>query len=294
MISILIPIYNFQVASLVKDLLQQAESAEVPFEIRCYDDGSVPSVKEVNRPLQHLPGVVYKELPLNLGRSKIRNLLANEAKYEYLLFMDCDSKVVKADYIKCYLDKISSDAVISGGRIYKSIAPSDPALKLHWAFGKHREEIPAEQRALDPYRSFMTNNYLIPKSIALDTPFEEQLNQYGHEDTLFGMHLKEKGVPIMHIDNPLEHIGLEQHSIFLEKTKKSIENLWLLYRQGQPLETKLLDTYLTLHQFGLKTLARKTLYFLHPRILDNLMSEYPRLLFLDLYKLKTLLEVAKV
>ncbi|MBK9012976.1 MAG: hypothetical protein IPM82_02230 [Saprospiraceae bacterium] len=66
----------------------------------------------------------------------------------------------------------------------------------------------------------MTNNFLIPRQLFLEIQFDETLRQYGHEDTLFGMELARRQVPIVHIDNPLEHIGLEPVDVFLRKTEQ--------------------------------------------------------------------------
>ena len=59
--------------------------------------------------------------------------------------------------------------------------------------------------------------------------FNEELRQYGHEDTLMGYQLKKAGIDILHIDNGLVHEGLEINREFLNKTKLGIENLSKLY-----------------------------------------------------------------
>ena len=293
MLSILIPIYNFKVVELVETLLKQAKGAGVPFEICCFDDGSVARFKIQNSRLNAYPQVIYRELPQNVGRSKIRNLLAQKAAYPYLLFMDCDSRVVKADYIQSYTKHLPSEKVLYGGRSYASQVPNNPDLALHWLFGTKREAASPEKRTQEPYESFMTNNFLIPKQLFQKIRFDERLVQYGHEDTLFGYQLKEAGVSILHLDNPLEHIGLEETEVFLRKVNKSVENLWYLYQNGMPLPTKLMKTFLLLKKYRISSFAQFCLKRLEPSIYLNLNSGTPNLRYLDFFKLICLFRAEK-
>ncbi|MEM9260646.1 MAG: hypothetical protein AAGA62_13425, partial [Bacteroidota bacterium] len=64
---------------------------------------------------------------------------------------------------------------------------------------------------------------------------------YGHEDTLWGQQLAKAGVGILHIDNPVTHLGLETSGVFLEKQHRAIHNLRLLKKQTPHLRTRLID-----------------------------------------------------
>lgn len=88
-LSICIPIYNQNVTPLVNELRAQALRADCQFEILLMDDAST-RYKEANSRLCELEGVRFIGLEKNVGRSVIRNKLADEAFYDYLLFMDCD------------------------------------------------------------------------------------------------------------------------------------------------------------------------------------------------------------
>ncbi len=57
----------------------------------------------------------------------------------------------------------------------------------------------------------------------------EELKQYGYEDTLLSDQLKKAGIDIVHIDNGLVHEGLETNKEYLSKTKAGIENLSRLF-----------------------------------------------------------------
>jgi glycosyltransferase involved in cell wall biosynthesis len=295
MLSILIPIFNFNVVAFVTDLQQQALACEIDFEIICVDDCSAEQFKNENKALKAIEGVVYEELPKNIGRSKIRNLLAEKANYNNLLFLDCDSATVDNQFIKRYIQNISDNAVIYGGRCYEKNAPANNKEYFRWWYGVQRETISVENRKKQPYNSFMTNNFLIPKSIFMEIKLDETLKGYGHEDTLFGLELKQKNIPIIHIDNPLCHIGLECFEDYLTKTEEGISNLKLLIDSKKVDESvKLYRFYLLLKKFGV---ASKVLnYFSKNKqeILQKLQENEPNLRWFDLYKLGYLISLTKV
>ncbi len=285
MLSILIPVYNYDITALVKDLHVQGEACRVPFEIICLDDGSSSKFKTINSNINNSKSVTYEELSQNLGRSRIRNKLAEKASYEYLLFMDCDSKVVSDHYLKAYLDRLQPNTLLYGGRCYQKTAPNEANLMLHWKYGTEREAKSAEERQLSPYHSFMTNNFLVPKKLFDTIKFDESLVQYGHEDTLFGLELMKKGIPILHFGNPLEHTGLEQSKVFLNKTKQALENLNALYKENKGIQTRLLTYYHKLQRWGLHRFLNLLNLVAGKLINNNLVSPNPSLFLFDFYKL---------
>lgn len=256
------------------------------------DDASDEAWHAMNRDLLGLPLVKYIELAENAGRSRIRNMLCQQASYPWLLFVDCDSMPPDQLFLQRYLQAARQEAVICGGRSYLPQPPPDET-HLHWWYGSRREVHPAVVRNLHPYHSFMTNNFMVPKKILDHIPFSELINGYGHEDTLFGYELKKKGIPVLHIDNPLLHTGLQTRLEFLQKTQQGISNLWRIHtHMGKPLEfasmVRLLKTYNRLERLGLsKAFCTLTSPFL-PYMQKNLWGNKPRLYYLDLYKLRLL------
>lgn len=285
MISVLIPVYNFDVRPLVESLARQCSALGLPWEIVCLDDGSTEAFRSMNRSLQAIPGVRYEELSQNVGRSAIRNRLAERAAFPYLLFMDCDSAVVRPDFMAQYAAHCRSDAVLYGGRVYAAEPPGNADFLLHWTVGKAREEWSAERRAKRPWHAFMTNNFLIPKEIFQSIRFDERLREYGHEDTLFGMELERRQVPVLHLDNPLEHIGLESAEVFLRKSELAVRNLLWLREQGIVLPTRLLTLSRLLEKAGLRRLLRFVLSRWEAYFRRNLLSDKPVLRYLDALKL---------
>jgi len=292
MLSICIPIYNYDVRRLVKELHLQAEKTSYPYEILLIDDASDEKFREMNQAID-LETVRYIQLNENIGRSKIRNCLAEEAKYSCLLFMDCDSAVASPQYIENYIRFFDSQTICCGGRIYEDKKPADSTY-LRWKYGVARECTPAAERRKDPNAGFQTNNFLIHRNIFEKVKFNEELDGYGHEDTLFGLELKGKGIIIQHTDNPLIHLGLESASNFLKKTENGIANLHkveLILREKYPEyvnHSRLMRSKLFLQKFHFSGIASILFRIMRNPMKNNLLSKKPSLFIFDLYRLGAL------
>lgn len=287
MISILIPVYNFDIRIYINELYSQAVKLNISYEILIVDDASNEKYRLLNKNLINLSGVKYIQLQKNMGRSKIRNYLTEKSKYNYLLFTDCDSEIPNKNFIKKYVDICKNEITACGGTIYQSEKPKNSDLFLRWYYGIHRESTSYTERNKIPNRSFMTANFLISKSIFKKIKFDEKITQYGHEDTLFGYELKKIGINIIHINNPLIHKGLEPNEIFINKTEKSIKSLkYIIENYDYPNlydDIKLLKIYKKIYLF--KSVIKFLFFLLKPLIKKNLKSKNPKLFLFDFYKL---------
>lgn len=279
MLSILIPIYNEDIRLLVKTLSHQCQFIDgLDYEIILYDDGSELKYQELNEDILHLPYIIYKVMPKNLGRARIRNLLAFQAKGNRLLFIDGDSGILKKDFIKDYLTL--NDKIIFGGRIYPPKC-SHPDYLLHWKYGTLIESKSAESRKKLPYLSFMSNNFLIDKSIFIDHLFDETIDGYGYEDLAFAERLKRNNISITHINNEVVHLGIEHNDTYLKKIEKAIHNLNALHQKGMIMDTKLIQYYNKYK--GLISILPTTK--MGSLLKQNLLGKNPNLNYLQLYKL---------
>lgn len=295
MLSILIPIYNFDVRNFVYDLHKYAEKTGEVYEIILVDDASDTNYRELNKELQSLSNTEYIQLNSNIGRSGIRNFLVEKSNFEYLFFADCDSMIHNKDFIKKYTEHCKGKVVICGGRIYEEEKPFCSKEYLRWYYGKKRESKTADERNKFPNRSFMTNNYVISKSIHNAVKFDEKISQYGHEDTLFGIELKRKGINIKHINNSLIHIGLEKNTDFISKTKKGIDNLSYLINNYNYSELYEDIKLLRIYKKSLSLSFFIILFFnIIKKIIElNLKSRYPLIKLFDFYKLGYLHTIRK-
>ena len=288
MLSVCIPVYNCNVQNLVTTLLNQLNKHNILYEIILIDDASQAEYRKEN---QKLAAGTVKYIPKknNIGRSKIRNLFLHYAKYEYLLFLDCDSIIVHDAFIDRYLSAINKNTgIVCGGRTYGK-KPENKKYLLRYTFGLKRECISAEQRNKAAYRSFFSNNFLIRKDIFQNHPFNEKIKGYGHEDTFFSYVLKRNNIPVKHIDNPVQHDFDESNKEFLQKTEQAVNNLIFISEHIADSDfyqyVKLLNTYFKLKKQGFERILRICAgLFLQP--ISFILIRTGRNLFLfDLYKL---------
>lgn len=293
MLSILIPVYNWNVSVLTRGLHDQLSATNSPFEIIIMDDASDDDSVEINKKLADLSHTSYIRHEVNQGRSRVRNDLAARAKYPYLLFIDSDAALPCHHYIQNYIDVIKKNIndeamVVLGGVAYRK-GKSDKKFSLRLHFGRKREEIPATIRNKTPYRSFTPFNLLISKSVFDSVSFNEFFTTYGNEDTLFGMHLRENRINVFHINNPLYHEGLDENEVYMQKIEASIENLLQLIKNKMASDSfiqdyRLLKTYYILKNRGIIFFV-DSIFSFSGNAIRRYLLRFPNLFLLDFYKL---------
>ena len=285
MLSILIPVYNTNVTKLVNSLYKQCSSQKMAFEILVFDDCSEAKYKEKNKSLASLFGVNYLELKENLGRAKIRNWLVKSARYEHVLFLDSDSKLIGRSFIKSYMEHFGKADAIVGGRIYTKKQPKAKSKYLHWLYGTKKESKKAKVRNRDSANYFHTNNFLARRAILDQVKFNEEIQGYGYEDLAFGHIITTCEMSILHIDNPVIHTGLETNKIFLEKAENAIRNLIEYEYQGIIVDTRLQRYVGYLKRMGIEPQVYQFLSKRADKYKEKLLNNEGKLWQLALWKM---------
>ena len=222
MLSVLIPTYNYNAFTLVKELHKQLQKSNVLFEIICMDDGSKSELNKYNEEINALAHAKFIALKENIGRS----------------------------------------AVLCGG--IKYIETDENKKLLRYKYGVNYEEIKFEKRKEQAYKFFFTSNFLIFKDVFKRVQFEEKLKKYGKEDLLFSLNLKAKNYKVVHLENEVYHLGLDDDVAFVLKTKQAMENIAFLVQQSfvSNKEGNLLKTVNYIKLFGFSNIVgRLSPYF---------------------------------
>ena len=284
MLSILIPTYNYDCTRLVRDLQSQAERAAIDYEIVVADDASpLKECRERVREINAWPHCRLIELEKNLGRARIRNRLADEARFEWLLFMDSDAEVISDSFIVDYLRHTDAD-VVCGGLCHADALPS-PEVSLRYAYEKRADKKRAACfRAQHPYEQFITFCFMVRASVFHSIRFDDSITEYGHEDTLFGVELERRKANMRHIDNPMRQGGIETNTEFIDKTRAALRNLVLMEGNLQN-HSSLLRLYGVLHRVRMDGCVARWFSRREGWLMARLMEPTPQLRLFFIYKL---------
>ncbi len=289
MLSVLIPTYNYNVVPLVLELQKQCLECNIIFEILVFDDGSKLFLDE-NQKINSVENCRFEVLEKNIGRSAIRNLLAKKAKFNSLLFLDTDTIPIDNHFIKNYISQINEDEkVVYGGIKYPKEKPKKSQI-LRWKYGNSREALPVEKRQENPYLSLLTLNFLIHKNIFSTVSFNETIPNLRHEDTLFSYNLKQQKIKVLHIENPVFHLGLDDFEVAIKKENESILGLkYLIDHQLLPTDyVRLSKIAAEIDKLNLNFAFAIFYKITKPYFLKNIASNNPSLFIFDLYRLGNL------
>ena len=286
-ISILIPTYNYLVYPLVKELQSQALLLNTPFEIIVVNDAS-KLYNEQNLALSKLENVHYIQLENNLGRTKVRQLLAQKANFDWLLFMDADVIPKKSSFLDIFLQTLDTNKMqcVFGGISYQEELPHKN-YALRWYYGRKREHLSLSIRNKNPYVTINSGCFLIQKSIFNSINEKlSQIDRYGL-DLYFKELLKQESVSVKHIDNEVIHLGLESSEHYIKKSLEAVETLYFLEKNKYIKENEypLQKTFISLKKYHLIKITHGV-YALSKKWMEkNLKSTMPNLRVFDFYRL---------
>lgn len=285
MLSILIPIYNYNAFPLVEELYKQCCECEIVFEILCQDDASKSPHNNTNENINSFPNCSFVSLEKNLAHRENRNLLAKMAKYDYLLFLDGDSIIRNSNYIRNYIKNLAAFDIVYGGRLHPENCPSESQI-LRWKYGKFIEDKLAIERKKAPFKCLLFNNTIIKKECFNSVKFDSKILLYGHDDTQLSYQLSLLKPSIKHIDNQVEHGDIDSNEVYVKKTKSSIKSLLLLFgtKKIDSHYVTLLQLYVFLKKTRLTLLASLFYRIFKTTMTKNLVSKNPSLFVYNIFR----------
>ena len=290
MLSILIPTYNMNCLCLITDLQKQCEELQAQYgesfdyEILVADDASTDeSIVNKNEMMEYLPNCEYIRMESNVGRVSLRNWLITNSHFDYVLFIDADAEVISDDFLLMYWEARQQNSVIVGGIKTPTSAQRGHELRLKYELAAEQQRT-LSYRLEYPYDFFSTFNVMFHRAVLEQVVFDERITEYGYEDAMMGVQLAQINVPVIHIDNPLLHTGINDNHSFLTNSEAALR---MLNRLGAPMTKKarVALTYNKVNKMGIGALLRAFFRINKGWMRKNLLSHHPSLFIFNLYKL---------
>jgi hypothetical protein len=286
MLSILIPTYNYNVVPLVLELYKQCLECEIDFEIIVFSDGGILFENE-NLNVREFSNCKYISSTINIGRTQARKTLSNNAKYNLLLFLDADVFPTTNNFIKNYIDTISSNDydVIMGGCSYK-IESLRKENNLRYFYGVKREQQTALKRNQKKYAYVLSGNMIIKKNVFEEVNYKEVTKYYGM-DIFLSYNLMINRNSVFHIDNSTFHFGLENDTVFFDKCLSSLKSRKETLLDMPRIEeiNSLLKYYKILKKYRLLPIAIVCFRIFRPILKKLILNKNPNLQCFDFYRL---------
>jgi glycosyltransferase involved in cell wall biosynthesis len=225
-LSVLIPFFRDDPRPLLVALDAEAARLDGQVEIVVLDDAGGDAalsthVAETVAALRAPARLI--QLATNEGRARGRNRLAAAARADHLLFLDSDMLPDRPDFLSAYLALLPANpAVVVGGfSVAQCVAAKDQA--LHRAMAARADCLPAAVRGLTPEKYVFTSNLMVRRDVFDAEAFDEGFCGWGWEDVEWGARVSRR-FPVLHIDNPATHLGLDTPAVLAGKYEQSVQN----------------------------------------------------------------------
>lgn len=226
-LSVLIPFLRDDPRPLLAALDTEAAPLDSAVELVVLDDGTADAA--LTAALNDV--VAAMALPVRLitltaneGRSIGRNRLASAARGRTLLFLDSDMRPDTPDFLGRWaaLVRDTDPAVAFGGFSLKQ-APTDRKFALHRAMATKGECLDHIERSKAPEKYVYTSNLLVRRDVFDSEAFDPAFSGWGWEDVEWAMRVSRR-FPVVHVDNPATHMGLDTAADLARKYEQSAPN----------------------------------------------------------------------
>ncbi len=222
--------YNHDPGDILRSLVSQVEQSMQNIEIWLWDDGSGSEFRTALLVLKSsLPQdfITWRLENDNIGRARMRQKIIDHSANGWMVSLDSDMEPANDFVFRMISDLTDRNAIYVGEHYYPEQRPGANFL-LHWYYGRKRE-LPALKS--DPYDHFSTAIFAWHGFRTGNISFYTLLTGYGHEDTMFGLMLARKKIPVRTAGMRAIHRGLNTHEDFLKKQLDAVHNLSMVRSQ---------------------------------------------------------------
>lgn len=224
-LSVLIPFFKDDASALLRAL--DRETTTHPVEILIYDDGTGDA--ELTNAMSAVVNDCQGAVRLitnseNQGRSAARNALCDNARADWVLFLDADMLPAKSDFLQSYLTLMSTaDADVIFGGFQVEPKAENPDRDIHRALSEVSDCLSLAQRQAAGPQYVASSNLCVRRNVLAQQPFDGGFSGWGWEDSEWAARVS-KHFKLVHADNPAIHLGLETTDTMLRRFATSGAN----------------------------------------------------------------------
>lgn len=228
-LSVITPFHRYDASPLLERM--RAPPAGVEFIL--LDDGSQSAAL-----LARIADAAYKlGAPVriivwdkNRGRAAARNRLIDETRGAYVLMLDADMLPDEPDFLQRWLDvaDLQAPQAAFGGLSLRHVTATALTALHHDMFARS-DCRPAIERQHSPAQFTASSNLMVRRSFLADHPFDNAFVGWGFEDVEWALRANAHA-PVLHVDNPATHAGLDDVETLLRKSTQAGPNFARLAR----------------------------------------------------------------
>lgn len=226
-LSVLMPFLRDDPRDLLRLLDREAAQVQRAVEIVILDDGTnderltadlIEVINEMAMPVRLIT------LIANEGRAVGRNRLAEAARGGSLLFLDSDMRPDQFHFLGAWVDLVKAqDPAVAFGGFSLLQASTERKFSVHRAMAAKSDCLPCEERAKTPEKYVYTSNLLVRRDVFEAEAFDREFSGWGWEDVEWAMRVSRR-YPVIHVDNPATHMGLDTTASLAGKYEQSADN----------------------------------------------------------------------
>ena len=210
-LSVLVPFLRDDPEALLRRLNAEAATVAGAVELVVLDDGTgdpaLTARLQATLDALALPARLIS-LPANEGRARGRNRLTTAARGRFLLFLDSDMRPDGPRFLQSWIETAADEPAVAFGGFSLDQAPTEPRFAVHRALSGASECLPAAERSRQPEKYVYTSNLLVRRDVFAAEAFDPGFTGWGWEDVEWAMRVARR-FPIVHVDNPATHMGLD-------------------------------------------------------------------------------------
>jgi len=289
LVSIVIPVYNQKSSFLIQCIESAINQTYNNLEILISNNHSTNGCDKVIDEYSLKDSRIKVIKPsIHVNMTDHFNYAGNKAKGKYISFLSSDD-FLEPDCINKLMEILIQNPKVAMGycnnnMLDDSTNVSTPIRNNSFKTGIYSPKILSDR--FYNYTEYWIIGGIFKREIFIENNFSEQTKYYGM-DIFFAYKLMSNKISVLHIENRIYHLGLDQNAFFFDKCLLSVKSRQetLLDKPGIEKINSLINYYKKIDKLKMKSIISLFFKLVKPILKRLILSKNPSLFCLDIYRL---------